>query len=83
MEGIVMAIERKELFSEKVISGKRTYYFDVKESTDGIAYLVIDESKKIDGNYEHNRIMIFEEDILKFNQGYKKTIKFILKRVIE
>ena len=78
-----MAIERKELFSEKVISGHRTYFFDVKKSTDGIAYLVIDESKKTNANYEHNRIMIFEEDILKFNQGYKKAVKFILKRVIE
>ncbi|MCD6447852.1 MAG: DUF3276 family protein, partial [Thermoplasmata archaeon] len=59
-----MAEETKESFSIKIITGKRTYFFDVKEGKDGVKYLVISESKRLSENkYEHNRIIIFEENI--------------------
>ncbi|MDH5684289.1 MAG: PUR family DNA/RNA-binding protein, partial [candidate division WOR-3 bacterium] len=37
--------ERKELFSEKLQAGKRTYFFDVKETVGKKRYLVISESR--------------------------------------
>ncbi len=43
----IMTIERKELFSEKLPAGSRTYFFDVKKSADGIKYLVISESRQV------------------------------------
>lgn len=67
-----------ELFSEKVVAGSRTYFFDVKESRDETKYLVISESRKGGKEeYEHNRIMIFQEHIPVFAKGLKKTLKFI------
>ncbi len=41
-----MTGEKKELFTERVLAGNRTYFFDVKEAKDGTKYLVISESKQ-------------------------------------
>ena len=76
-------MERKELFSERVSTGERTYFFDVKESVEKAKYLVISESKQVGGTHEHNRVMVFEEDILAFNNGLKKAVKFIIERSIK
>ena len=73
-----MAEETKESFSIKIITGKRTYFFDVKEGKDGVKYLVISESKRLSENkYEHNRIIIFEENIPLFIDGLIKTLEFM------
>ena len=74
-----MTGERKELFSEKVPAGSRTYFFDVKEFADGIKYLVISESRQIGGeSYEHNRVMVFQEHLVAFNEGFNKAVKFMI-----
>lgn len=74
-----MTGERKELFSEKVPAGSRTYFFDVKESADGIKYLVISESRQAGGeSYEHNRVMVFQEHLRAFNDGFDKAVKFMI-----
>lgn len=55
-------MENQEIKSIKINAGKRTYFLDVKESREGINYLVISESKLIDKNeYHHDRVMIFQE----------------------
>lgn len=74
-----MYAEKKELFSEKIRAGSRTYFFDVKESASGSKYLVINESRKVGQSHEHNRVMVFEEDILSFNEGLKKAVDFMVK----
>ena len=74
-----MTGERKELLSEKVPAGSRTYFFDVKESADGVKYLVISESRQISAeSYEHNRVMVFQEHLVAFNEGFNKAIQFMI-----
>lgn len=72
-----MPVKRKELSSEKVLAGSRTYFFDVKESADGIKYLVISETRRQAGekSYEHNRVMVFQEYLKAFNKGFKKAVE--------
>lgn len=53
---------RRELRSERIDAGSRTYFFDVKEATDGTKYLVISESRQNGHDWEHHRVMIFEEN---------------------
>ncbi len=53
--------------------------FDVKEASTGAKYLVINESKKVGESHEHNRIMIFQEDIQSFSEGLQKVVGFIQK----
>ena len=75
-----MSGERKELFSEKVSAGSRTYFFDVKESADGVKYLVISESRQVGGeSHKHNRVMVFQEHLEAFNEGFNKAINFMMK----
>jgi hypothetical protein len=74
-----MTESRKELFSEKVSAGSRTYFFDVKESADGVKYLVISESRQVGGeSHKHNRVMIFQEHLKAFNEGFNKAINFMM-----
>ena len=64
-----------ELFSEKVTAGKRTYFFDVKKSREGSKYLKISESRlKKSQEYEHLRLMIFEEHIPAFLEALNKAL---------
>lgn len=72
-----MTKERKELFTEKVTAGSRTYFFDVKESKDGTRYLVISESRQKVSQQAHNRLMIFQEHLEAFNEGYGKAMQFL------
>ena len=37
--------EKEEVFSQAVKAGKRTYFFDVKETKQGERYITITESK--------------------------------------
>lgn len=74
--------DRKEIFKEMVRAGKRTYFFDVHEASNGNLYLVISERIKKEDGYEGKRVMVFEDDILAFNKGFKKAVKFIFDKVV-
>jgi hypothetical protein len=69
--------ERRVLFTEKVTAGSRTYFFDVKESKDETKYLVISESQQSSSGQAHRRVMVFEENLEAFNDGFQKAIQFL------
>ena len=69
--------EKKELFTEKVVAGSRTYFFDVKEAKDGTKYVVISESRQAGSSYDHSRVMIFEDHLETFAEGFQKTLQFL------
>jgi len=75
--GGIVAEERKELFSQKVRAGLRTYFIDIRQSKENSLYLVISESKPVSGEFQHHRVMIFEEDFEAFIEGIDKAIDFI------
>lgn len=70
--------DRKEIFSERVRAGKRTYFFDVKATRSNDYYLTITESKrkyKDDGyTYEKHKIFLYKEDFNKFMKAMESTI---------
>ena len=66
------------LYSKRIIAGSRTYFFDVKETGDGIKYLIITESRKMDdGEFRRERIFIFEECIDLFIKGLMDAVNFV------
>ena len=67
-----------EIFSEKVVTGRRTYFFDVKETKDGAKYLVIGELTQVGNELERHRVMVFEESLNSFMDGLDKAVEFIL-----
>lgn len=75
-----MDTENKELFSEKIRVGIRTYFFDVKEATDGTKYLVITEAKQPPPDqqwFERQRVMVFQENLPAFKRGFRNAVRFM------
>lgn len=64
----------KEIYSDKITKGNRTYFFDIKKSEKGDLYLKISESKKTDGGFEHHRLMVFDEDLKDFVETLTKSL---------
>ena len=67
-----------EIFSEKVVTSRRTYFFDVKETKEGAKYLVIGELTQVGSELERHRVMVFEESLDSFMHGLDKAVDFIL-----
>ena len=71
---------RGELFSTKVSTEKRTYFFNVKENRMGDAFLNIVESKKEgEGEFERHQIMVYQEEIEVFIREFQKAAGVLLK----
>ncbi len=56
----------KDIKSEKVLAGKRTYFVDLKEKQNGDLYLKITENRKNNGETLRSSVIIFQEDFDKF-----------------
>lgn len=75
--------EREGLFSKAVKAGKRTYFFDVKETKGEDKYITITESKRRFDNdlnhffYEKHKIFLYKEDFEKVSKALNDAINFI------
>ena len=78
--------DRKEIFSERVRAGKRTYFFDVKATRSNDYYLTITESKrryKDDGySYEKHKIFLYKEDFNKFLKALNSTVDHVKEELL-
>ena len=73
-----MEEQQRHLFSERLLTKGRSYFFDVKLSAPGNAYLIISESRKGEsGKYEHTRVMVFENNLPEFREALGKAFEFI------
>ena len=67
--------DREELYSVRVRAGKRTYFFDVKETRGKDLYMTITESKRSFDNsgnvhYSKHKLFLYREDFEKFEDGF-------------
>ena len=74
----------EEIFSKALRAGRRTYFFDVRETKAGDYYLTITESKKFtneDGTfyYKKHKIYLYKEDFPEFKNILSEMIEFIIK----
>jgi hypothetical protein len=67
---------KKELLTERISAGSRTYFLDVKRSSEGKLYLVISESRAVGDNFEHSRVMVFEDHLEPLIDGLRNAIMF-------
>ena len=73
--------QRGEVFSARAASGRRTYFFNVKENRHGDLFLNIVESKKhTESEFERHSIIVFQEDLDSFLEGFNKAVGFIQKQ---
>lgn len=73
-----------EIYSNAVRAGKRTYFFDVRETRGNDHYITITESKKIfddEGNfrYEKHKLFLYKEDFEKFGNAFNEVIAEVSK----
>ena len=74
---------KEEMFSRAIRAGKRTYFFDVKETRGEDKYLTITESKRRFSNeegkffYEKHKLFLYKEDFEKFIKGLEESIEFV------
>lgn len=78
--------DQKEIFSERVRAGKRTYFFDVKATRSNDYYLTITESKRLykdDGyTYEKHKIFLYKEDFNKFVTALNQTVNHVKEELL-
>ena len=75
--------EHKEIFSKIQRAGRRTYFFDVKETKAGDYYLTVTESKKFtndDGtfHFKKHKIYLYKEDFIDFRNNFEEMTDFII-----
>ncbi len=65
-----------EVYSVRVPAGKRTYFFDVKETRGKDLYLTITESKRRgEGEgFSKHKIFLYREDFEKFEEGFVEAV---------
>ncbi len=76
-------MEKEEIYSKVMRAGRRTYFFDVRETKAGDYYLTITESKKFtneDGSfhYKKHKIYLYKEDFVDFRDNLNEMIQYIL-----
>jgi len=59
----------ESIFSRKIKGG----FVDVKETKDGKPYLQITKSKKVEGEWQNERIMIWQDDVPEFFTALKEA----------
>ena len=69
--------EDKNLFTEKVPAGKRTYFMDVMENHKGHKYIKFTESRAQDGEFIRHTLRIFQEDFEKIFASFENMKAFI------
>ncbi len=71
---------RGEVFSSKVQTDQRTYFFNVKENRKGDLFMNIVESKKHgEAGFERHSVLVFEEDIENFMTEFQKAVDYMRK----
>lgn len=76
--------DQEEIFSKVLRAGRRTYFFDVRETKASDYYLTITESKKFtndDGTfyYKKHKIYLYKEDFDDFSSILAEIVDFIIK----
>lgn len=72
---------RGELFSKRQFTkdGRKTYFFNVKENRYGDLYINLAESiKKATGGFQRFSLMIFQEDLDLFVEGFERISDVML-----
>ncbi len=73
----------KEIFTRILKAGRRTYFFDVRETRAGDYYLTITESKKNfnqdgEASFEKHKIYLYKEDFEEFKEMYDEATGYII-----
>jgi hypothetical protein len=69
--------QKNELLSQQVEAGNRTYFLDLKQTQDGLRYLVIGEGRVFGSGQEISRVMVMEEHLADFHAAVGKALEYL------
>ena len=74
----------EEIFSRVLRAGRRTYFFDVRETKASDYYLTVTESKKFTNEddsfyYKKHKIYLYKEDFHEFKENLEQMIDYVIK----
>ncbi|MCS6904036.1 MAG: DUF3276 family protein [Bacteroidia bacterium] len=71
--------EQREIYSQKIRAGKRTYIFDVRATKGNDYYITITERKRrLDGSgFQKQKLFLYKEDFNKFLRCLSETIDYV------
>ena len=77
--------QENEIFTKVLKAGRRTYFFDVRETKEGDYYLTITESKKNfnesgEATFEKHKIYLYKEDFKSFLEMFNESTNFIIEQ---
>jgi len=71
---------QREIYTNTVKAGRRTYFFDVKTTLNNDYFITITESKKTTNNgkeeYHKHKIFLYKEDFDKVIEGLQDAVQF-------
>ena len=78
-----METTQEEIYSKVLRAGRRTYFFDVRETKASDYYLTVTESKKYsneDGTffYKKHKVYLYKEDFSDFKKMLSEVMDFII-----
>ena len=76
-------LEKEEIFSKVLRAGRRTYFFDVRDTKADDYYITITESKKfteLDGSFhfKKHKIYLYKEDFAAFAEILEELTSYVL-----
>lgn len=75
---------RGEIFSDKVVLDKRTYFFNVKENRLGDVFMTVVESKPSEGEgFDRHQVVLFADDVREFLKGFESALGFMEKEALK
>ena len=82
-----MEASQEEINSKVLRAGRRTYFFDVRETKASDYYLTITESKKFtneDGSYYYkkHKIYLYKEDFAKFVDALNEAVSHVKEELL-
>ena len=78
--------DQEEIFSKVLRAGRRTYFFDVRETKASDYYLTITESKNsqmmMERSTKKHKIYLYKEDFNDFSLILSEMVDFIIKKEV-
>jgi hypothetical protein len=69
--------ESRGVYSEKIKSRRRIFFYDVLVSSNGDRFLSINETITKEGKHQHSRIIIDERELDDFMFGLNKAVEYM------
>ena len=70
--------QRGELFSSRVHTERRSYFFNVKENRRGEPFLTIVESRKTgEGQFDRQQVVVYPSDLAEFMKELMKSARYL------